>query len=85
MIRGNMLLDGSSVGATLTWKLDRTVDPMHLDIVMAKKSGKSKILPMIVRFLDEHRLQARMSEDMTSRPPSFSESVDRNQIVLERQ
>jgi len=85
MIQGNMVLDGSSIGGTVTWKLDASHDPMHLDLVMSKESGETVVLPMIIRFLGENRLQAKISEDRQSRPLEFSESTDINQVVLTRQ
>ena len=85
MIQGNTVLDGASVGGKVTWRLDASHDPMRLDLVLSKTSGETMTLPMILRFVGENKLQARISEDRTSRPTGFSESEDTNQIILVRQ
>ena len=85
MIQGNMVLDGSSLGGKVTWELDASHDPMHLDLVMTMTSGDTKRLPFIVRLLGDKILQARIGEDSSKRPIAFSENKDINQIILERQ
>lgn len=85
LIKDNKVFDGSSVGGALTWKLDDNHDPMHLDLVMSNKSGGSRKLPMIIRFLGENKLQVCISEDKKSRPIGFLEAEDKNQIILKRQ
>ncbi|MEX2608210.1 MAG: hypothetical protein WD708_12780 [Kiritimatiellia bacterium] len=85
MIRENVVLDGSTSGRNLTWKLNANIDPMHLDLVISEKSDGIIVLPMICRFIGDNKLQVRIDEDMKSRPDVFLESVDKNQIIFTRQ
>jgi hypothetical protein len=87
MVMNNTVLDGSSAGGSLKWKLDSSKDPMHLDIVGTNAAGQSMSLPMIVRFIGESQLQVRISDNGKSRPAVFSENVDDedpNQMILNR-
>lgn len=85
MIRGNLVLDGKTVGRKVSWRLDTGQDPMHLDLIVASSTGESRTLPMIVRFITDSKIQLRISKDMNSRPIEFSDSDNKNQIVLTRQ
>lgn len=85
MIQGNLVIDGQPQGRTVTWELNDTQSPMHLDLIVTLKDGKSKKLPMIVRFITDNKIQLRMSADMTSRPTEFLDSDQINQIILLKQ
>ena len=79
---GNVIADGPSVGGSATWRLDTHQTPMHLDFVTKLSSGEETILPMIVRFISDQQIQIRISEDMQSRPTSFSTEESSNQLIL---
>jgi hypothetical protein len=85
MMQDGMALDGSSMGVKITWRMDDGHDPMHLDLVLADPTGETHVLPMIVRFISDSKIQLRSSDDMTSRPIEFSDSDEENQIILTRQ
>ena len=81
-IMGHLVADGPTVGASVKWRLDTRQTPMHLDIVVKSPSSQERILPMIVRFISDQQIQIRTSEDMQSRPTSFSTEDSSNQLVL---
>ena len=84
MIMGNIVLDGSSNGVSLKWKLFDTYTPMHLDII-GRRQGKTKFIRMIARFVGENKLQIRLNNDLESRPTDFTTSNDKLQALLIRQ
>lgn len=88
MIYENTVLDGASGGGveTVTWTFDASHDPMHLDIIMSVvASEETIILPMIVRFVGDNKLQVRFGEDFASRPIEFSLADESRQVLFERQ
>lgn len=88
MIFENTVLDDASGGGveTVTWAFDASHDPMHLDIVMSVVASEEIIiLPMIVRFVGDNKLQVRFGEDFVSRPIEFSLADESNQVLFERQ
>jgi hypothetical protein len=74
MIMGNVVSDGQ-------WQADTSRDPMTLDFVIKSPSGQ-QVLPMIFRFITDHKIQIRMGEDAKSRPTNFSTDDTVNQMVL---
>lgn len=80
-----IVFDPKTIGASLIWKLDRTKDPMHLDLIGTKVSGETITFPMIVRFVDETKILVKMPTDLNARPVNFSESDDGNQMVLHKE
>ena len=84
-LQGNLVMDGSSVGGKVTWRLNESQNPMHLDLIITTTAGQPKILPLIIRFVTEQKIQIKMSADMQSRPIRFSEDDNINQIVLIKQ
>jgi uncharacterized protein (TIGR03067 family) len=85
MIQGDVVLDGNAVGGTVTWRMDADQDPMHLDLVVTDAFGETQVLPMIVRFISETKIELCKSEDGSSRPSAFSDSDKVNQITLTKQ
>lgn len=85
MVTSDMVLDGSSVGGTVTWRMDDSQDPIHLDLVVTNMLEETQVLPMIMRFLSDGTLQLRNSEGMTTRPTGFSDTPSPDQIILTRQ
>ncbi|MEY2485123.1 MAG: hypothetical protein QOH39_771 [Verrucomicrobiota bacterium] len=85
MVMGNSVLDGPTLGGKLEWRLDATHDPMALDVIAKKSSGEQRVIPMIVRFITDQKLQLRFSVDMQSRPASFSVDETRDQIIVTKQ
>ena len=85
MIQNDIVLDDSSVGGKVTWRIDDSHDPMHLDLVITDASGETQVLPMIVRFISDTKLQLRKSDDGNSRPVEFSDADVVNQITLTKQ
>ena len=84
-IQGDLVLDPKSVGGSLIWRIDRTKNPMHLDLIATKATGETQTLPFIVRFITDRKIQVKMAEDMKTRPVTFSENEDSNQIVLDKE
>lgn len=85
MIQGSTVLDGKSIGGEVRWTLDATKDPMHLDVVVSPSSGQKSYMRMILRFITNDKVQARMSEGGITRPTGFSAAEDAYQVLLERQ
>ena len=85
MIQGEVVLDGSSIGGTVTWRMDAEQDPIHLDLVLTDAFGESQVLPMIVRFRSDTSIDLRKSEDGVVRPSTFSDADTENQITLTKQ
>ena len=87
MIDGNTVTEAAGDIESVTWRLDASQDPMLLDIVLTPKSQEQKpiILPLIARFIGDNKLQVRISRHGNSRPLSFTNEKDKNQIVLVRQ
>ena len=80
--------EGVPAEADLTWELDATPAPMHLDLVGKNvHTDETMTLAFIVRFLDADELQLRApSMDPSVRPEAFSESGDaEGELILTRQ
>ncbi len=77
------LIEGNQV-VEVTWSLDASKDPMHLDFFRGKDESDG-VMRMIARFIGESKLQLRKSRDVETRPANFTSSEDRNQLILERQ
>jgi hypothetical protein len=75
MLMGNLVVDGPTLGGKVEWRVDATHEPMSLDIVATAPSGQQSVLPMIIRFITDQKLQVRTSPDMQSRPVGFSPEV----------
>lgn len=69
----------------MTWHMDDRQTPHHLDILLTRVSGETRVIKGIVRFVSETVMQIRMSGDAGSRPDGFLESDDWNQITLTKQ
>ena len=85
---GTVEWDGVPAEANLTWELDATPDPMHLDVIGKNvHTDETMTLAFIVRFLDADELQLRApSMDPSVRPEAFSESGDaEGELILTRQ
>ncbi len=86
IIMGNMVLDGSTIGGKLIWKIDAKQNPIHLDIDMKLNTGQIRSMPQIIRFVGKNKLQIRKGKNPTVRPVSFSEEInDPTQIILVKQ
>jgi len=86
MLRGNLVLDGATLGGKLEWRIDATHDPMPLDVIATKSSGEQfVIIAMIARFVTDQKLQLRFGPDIRSRPTGFSASETSDQIIVTRQ
>jgi hypothetical protein len=86
MVRGNLVLDGPTLGGKLEWRIDTTHDPMALDVIATKSSGEHfVIIAMIARFVTDQKLQLRFSPDTRSRPTGFSASDTTDQIIVTKQ
>ncbi|MGB0317169.1 MAG: hypothetical protein ACPGCO_08425 [Flavobacteriaceae bacterium] len=85
-ISGNVVMDTETLGANFSWRLDTNHDPMHLDMLRAPLPDEDAIvLPAIIRFVKDNKIQIRMSEDLTSRPIGFTPSDVEGQILFTRQ
>lgn len=71
VIHKNTVIDGSSIGGKVTWRLDDSHDPMFLDLVASNSSGELEVLPAIIRFLGENKIQLRITTDRQTRPVKF--------------
>jgi hypothetical protein len=85
IVFGNIVADGSMFGGKTEWRADMSRDPMTLDFVMTSAAGSQRVLPVIFRFITDQKIQMRISEDIQSRPTSFSSDDTRNQLVLVKQ
>jgi len=85
LIIGNRVADEKTAGAKIIWKLDTSHDPMHLDLIITPPTGEKRIIPLIIRFLTDSKIQLRGSDDIKSRPITFSASDDKHQIILMKQ
>jgi len=68
LIIANQVLDGSSLGGRFEWRVDSNHEPMWLDFVATRSDGTQGVLPMIVRFVGDRKIQVRWNADFTSRP-----------------
>lgn len=85
---GNLVLDEatmSSGGAKAEWRVNFAREPISLDVVITPKSGQQIVVPMIIRFITDQKLQLRIDPDMKSRPIGFSADDPQNQLVLVKQ
>jgi uncharacterized protein (TIGR03067 family) len=83
MIQGGVAVIGPSEGVKVTWRLDRTKDPMQLDVLVTGAKGQV-IMPMIVRFLSDKKIQVVMSPNET-RPTAFTPEDSQNQVTLAKE
>ena len=84
-IMGGVVLDGPTVGGKVEWRIDTTRDPISLDLVVTPESGQQRVLPMIIRFITDQKLQLKTSPDFQSRPTGFSAKDTENQQILVKQ
>lgn len=84
-LEGGIVKGGESEGDTATWNLDAGHDPVHLDIIITDKQGKTGITPSIIRFLGKNKIQIYFADDDGERPVKFTQSKNYNQILYERQ
>ena len=86
VLMGDLVVDGPTLGGKVEWRVDATHEPISLDIVMTNQSGQQSILPMIIRFITDQKLQLRANLDMRrSRPIGFSAEDAKDQMVLVKQ
>ena len=89
MIDENTVTEAAGDVESVTWRLDASQDPMHIDIMVAPKSQEEEptIIPLIARFVGDNKLQTRMGSlsNLKNRPLGFSTQKDKNQVVFERQ
>jgi hypothetical protein len=52
---------------------------------IGQESGKQRIVPMIIRFITDQKLQVGTSPDMQSRPTGFSGEDTQDQMILVKQ
>ena len=64
---------------------DASHDPIALDVVLTRTDGQQQVLPMIVRFITDQKMQFQLSPDNASRPTNFSPEDTENQLVLIKQ
>jgi phage terminase large subunit-like protein len=81
MIQGGVAVIGSSEGVKVTWRFDATKNPMQLDIHVKGDKGEI-VMPMIVRFVSDKKIQVGMAPDMETRPSAFSPEDSQNQVTL---
>jgi hypothetical protein len=81
-ISNNQVMDSTTSGGKVSWELDTTKDPIHLDIVFTTR-GEKKIMPLIMRYLGERKIMIRIG-DKGIRPTSFTMESVENQIVLDK-
>ena len=67
---GSSTTEDDHVDLNLTWEIDDTHDPIHLDCIFSGKdpeSGKlvKLYLPLIFRFIGENKIQIRWVEDLS--------------------
>jgi hypothetical protein len=86
MVHGNLVFDGPTLGGKVEWRTDASHDPIALDVVLTRTDGQQLILPMIIRFIADQKMQLRTSPDtLPPRPTSFSVEDTENQLVLVKQ
>ena len=85
LIIANQVLDGSSLGGRFEWRVDSNHEPMWLDFVATRSDGTQGVLPMIVRFVGDRKIQVRWNADFTSRPANFADPDVTTQLVLSKQ
>ena len=81
-ISNNQVMDSTTSGGKVSWELDTTKDPIHLDIVFIAK-GEKKIMPLIMRYLGERKIMVRIG-DKGVRPISFTMESTNDKLVLEK-
>ena len=84
LITGNEVIDGEAYGGTFKWKLDISQKPIHLDFNL-KQDSNTEVLPQIVRFVTDTRLQFAGMDDMVSRPTDFSNQPGKTVLVFTKQ
>jgi len=78
MIDGNTVMDNTSEEIeSMTWKLDASQDPMHLDLVFTPSikaaTQETQTIKMIARFIADNKLQVRgFNDDGENRPSGFT-------------
>ena len=85
MVVGSKVLDGVTTGEKTEWRVDASRDPISLDFVLTSQSGQQRLMPMIIRFITDQKIQIRMSPDMKTRPASFSAEETEQQEILAKQ
>jgi hypothetical protein len=85
MVSENLVIGGPTIRGKVVWRIDTTRDPIELDVVVTRPNGEQDIVPMIIRFITDRKLQSRISPDLQSRPVSFSGEDTENQLILEKQ
>ncbi len=85
MICGNRVADDKSIGGKVEWQINDKATPMELDILITDSTKTTFKIPLIFRFITDNQIQIRMSDDIITRPPQFSETDDNSQINFLRQ
>jgi hypothetical protein len=85
MLEGKLCIDGKSLDGTLTWKIDRTKNPIHLDLIATKDNGETQPLLFILEFMSDKKIRVKLSDNMIARPISFSDGDSGKQIVLHKE
>ena len=85
MLEGKFLMDGESVGGSLRWKIDRTKNPVHLDLIATKADGEVRSLLLIIECISDKTILVKMSDNMMSRPTSFSNDDSGTQLTLHKE
>ena len=84
MVMGDIVLEATG-GGKAEWRVDATRDPISLDFIVTPQSGQQILLPVIIRFITDQKIQVRKSPDLQSRPTSFSAEDTENQTILVKQ
>lgn len=71
-------------GGTITYRVDDSVTPIQLDIIVTRKNGQPQVLPSIIRFFDHDTLNMRQPNG-GPRPTSFEHAAANEVIVLKRE
>ena len=73
------------VGAKAELRVNSAREPIPLDVAITSQSGEKIVVPMIIRFITDRKLQLRIDPLMQSRPTGFSADDTQNQLVLVKQ
>lgn len=87
----DMLRDGQSFKATvmkgegkMTYRLDRTVTPIALDLTATFANGKSNTMLFIIEFTNDDTMRMRMTPVGSPRAKDFKGAAPDEIIVLHR-
>lgn len=68
----------------ITFRVDDSVTPIHLDLVVTRTNGKEQVLASIMQFIDSDTLKIRQPNG-GPRPKDFTHAAANEVIVLQRE